>query len=73
MKNHGVPPLTEFENCLLEAAVNQLKKDIKAGELFVGVQDPPPCDPCDPDPSAPICPPDWCEKQAKERKPDCNV
>lgn len=66
MKNHGVPQLTEFENCLLEAAINRLDKDVRRGEEFVGVRDPEPCDPCDPKPKVAECPQDWCKKKARK-------
>ncbi|KAF7282212.1 hypothetical protein GWI33_003012 [Rhynchophorus ferrugineus] len=60
-KNLGIPPLTDFEQCMFDHAVPLLANDIKKGEKLVGVSDPPPpCDPCGPPRETP-CPHDWCE------------
>lgn len=69
-KNLGIPKLSEFESCLLDNAIPTLISDIKRGEKFAGVQDPPPCDPCDPSINAPKCPRNWCEFK-KEHNPTC--
>nr|CAH7766317.1 unnamed protein product [Callosobruchus chinensis] len=55
-RNLGIPPLSEFESCMLDNAIPSLIADIKRGEKFVGVLDPQPCDPCDADYAAPKCP-----------------
>lgn len=65
-RNLGVPTvLTNYEKCLIDTAIPLVAQDVKKGELFVGVKDPPePCDICIPEPKSPKCPPDWCEKRA---------
>ncbi|XP_023012486.1 malate dehydrogenase, mitochondrial isoform X2 [Leptinotarsa decemlineata] len=61
IRNLGIPKLSEFESCMLDNAIPTLMSDIKRGEKFVGVIDPPSCDPCDPNLNAPRCPRNWCE------------
>lgn len=68
MKNLGIPKLTDYEFCLLESAVDIIAQHIEQGEDFVREKEPPPCDPCDKDPKAPICPEDWCEKLAAQKR-----
>lgn len=70
-KNLGVPELlTDYESCLIDKALKLVGEDIKKGELYVGVEDPPICDPCSPDIRAPLCPPDWCEKRQSRKLKD---
>ncbi|KAJ3642385.1 hypothetical protein Zmor_025178 [Zophobas morio] len=73
VKNFGVPTLSDYEECLLENAIPLLAEDIKKGEfvggrpmrMVDGVMQPKPiCDPCDPNPKAPRCPPNHCELQS---------
>ncbi|CAH1977094.1 unnamed protein product [Acanthoscelides obtectus] len=40
-RNLGIPPLSEFESRMLDNAIPSLIADIKRGEKFVGVIDPP--------------------------------
>lgn len=68
MKNFGLPQLTDYEKCLFENAVQILEEQIKAGQLLAGIEEPPPCDPCNPDIRAPPCPPDWCEIKYSQKK-----
>ncbi|KAJ8912638.1 hypothetical protein NQ315_015150 [Exocentrus adspersus] len=60
VKDLGVPKLSDFESCMFDNAIPTLVSDIKRGEKFVGVIDPPPCNPCDSNPNAPRCPINWC-------------
>lgn len=53
------PDILEYEKCLVERAVTLIVKDVRAGEAYVDVRDPAPCDPCTNDPKNP-CPKDWC-------------
>ncbi|KAJ8981623.1 hypothetical protein NQ317_000851 [Molorchus minor] len=62
-KNLGIPKLTDYESCMLDNAIPILIKEIKRGEKFAGVIQPPPCDICDPNPNAPRCPTNWCEQK----------
>ncbi|RZC33645.1 malate dehydrogenase, mitochondrial [Asbolus verrucosus] len=72
-KNLGIPELTDYELCLFENAIPLLAEHIKKGEFVGGrpmdmvkgkLEDKPLCDPCDPNPKAPKCPPDHCELQS---------
>lgn len=61
-KNFGIPPeISEYEKCQLDYAVPLIMNDVKRGERFTGVVNPPPCDPCDPNPKSDPCPPKWCQ------------
>lgn len=62
-KNLGIPVLSDYEKCLLDNGVKHLIRQCKLGEKFVGVLDPPPCDPCNP--NRPECPEDFCQKRAR--------
>lgn len=66
MRNLGIPKLTEFESCMLDNAVPILTNDIKRGEKFVGVMEPP-CNPADPT-QIHKCPKNWCEIEKQHRR-----
>lgn len=67
MKNCGVPEMTEFESCMLDNAIPILTNDIKRGEQFAGILDPPPCHPANPE-QADSCPHNWCEIENRNRE-----
>lgn len=63
-KNLGLPPMTQFESCMLDNAIPTLVADIKRGENFSGVTEQPVCEAANP--NTPRCPANWCG-MAKER------
>lgn len=65
MKNLGIPQLTEFESCLLDNAIPVLTNDIKRGEQFAGVLEPP-YNPADPK-QANKSPKNWCDIEKQNR------
>lgn len=46
-RNLGIPKLTDYENCLLDNSIAIIAKDIRRGEKFLGVDDPPICNMCE--------------------------
>lgn len=64
--NLGIPPLTDYENCLFEKALKLINADIKRGELFLGIDYDASCDPCDPNPESDPCPPDFCDEARRK-------
>lgn len=55
--------MNDYENCLFKNAMMKLICDIKRGEDFANEDCNRPCDPCDPEPSAPPCPENPCEER----------
>ena len=60
-KNLGLPELTDYEKCLLENAIVQIKEHISKAEKYLKIKNPMDCDPCDSDPNAIPCPRDSCK------------
>ncbi|GJQ71677.1 hypothetical protein Trydic_g11372 [Trypoxylus dichotomus] len=60
-RNLGIPDLSEYEKCLLEAAILDIQKDVARAEKFLGIKDPEKCDSCTDNLKAPPCPADTCK------------